>query len=221
MNAFTSALVASALTLLASGCSRPAEPEKNPPASKPEEPAAKAQEPAAKLQEPAAKAQDPAASGTPAPGAGAAGHEITWEAPASWTKSANTNAMRKATYRIPKAAGDTDDTDLSVTVAGGSSTANVDRWIGQFSPGAAVDKKERTVSGIKVTVVEIKGTYGGGMSGPGMAAPSGPKEHFTMLAAIASADGQDSTFFKMVGPDKTVKAARSDFDKLVDSLRSR
>jgi hypothetical protein len=186
------------------GCSKTQEPDRNQIAQTTSSP-------------PAA-----AASASTTQAAPAAGHEVVWDAPASWEKGTNTSPMRKATYRIPKAAGDTEDTELTVTVAGGSSSANVDRWVGQFAAGATVDKKERTVGSVKVTVVEIKGTFsgGGGMGAPGMAAQPASKEHFTMLGAIATGGGEDSTFFKMVGPDKTVKAARPDFDKLVDSLKT-
>jgi len=203
MNARTPALFA---LLLVSACSRAEEPEKHAPAPTT---TTTAEAPAA-LSAPA-----------PAPAPQAAGHEIVWDAPAAWEKVANPSAMRKATYRIPKAAGDAENPELSVIVAGGSSASNIERWVGQFSAGASVDKKERTVSDINVTVVEIKGTYGGGMAVPGMAAAPTPKEHFALLGAIATADGQDGTFFKMVGPEKSVKAARADFDKFVSSLKKR
>ncbi|WP_394832356.1 hypothetical protein LVJ94_38175 [Pendulispora rubella] len=192
----TSALLA---VLLVSACSRSQEPEKHEPAPAP---------------------QAPAALSATATTTQATGHEIVWDAPPSWEKVANPSTMRKATYRIPKAAGDTDDTELSVIVAGGSATANIERWVGQFSSGASIEKKERSVSNLNVSVVEIKGTYGGGMTGPGMPAAAGPKEHYALLGAIV-ADGQDSTFFKMTGPEKSVKAARADFDKFVDSLKKR
>jgi hypothetical protein len=127
--------------------------------------------------------------------------------------------MRKATYKIPKAAGDPEDAELSVTQAGGSIEANVDRWVGQLSATKdAVQRSEQKVGRFKVTIVDIKGTFqGSGMPG---APPSPPKEHWELLGAIV--EGTDPPhFFKLVGPEKTVTGARGDFDRLIGSLRAK
>ncbi|AUX23609.1 hypothetical protein SOCEGT47_041360 [Sorangium cellulosum] len=164
-----------------------------------------------------AEAQAPAAP-KPAPAAGQAGGELAWDAPASFESAPNPNAMRKATYKIKRAPGDAEDAELSVSRAGGSVEANITRWIGQFSEKSGEPKRhELNVGGIKVTVVEIRGTFSGsGM--PGMPA-SAPKPSQAMLGAIAEVPSGESWFFKMTGPEKTVTAARGDFDKLLNSLR--
>lgn len=156
----------------------------------------------------------PAAS-APAPSA-AKPQDIAYEAPKSWTSAPNPNPMRKATFKIPKAAGDDDDAELTVSSASGGVDANVKRWAGQF--GNATPKVEaRKVNGLDVSVVEIKGTYA---SGGMMGAPATPKEKQMLLGAIVdTGDGQ--TFFKMVGPEKTVTAARKDFDAFVGSFRAK
>ncbi len=153
----------------------------------------------------------------------AAVSDIAWDVPAAWKTAPNASAMRKATYRVTKAAGDPDDAEMSVTQVGGGIDANIDRWAGQFEtkPGAPPQKakrEEKTMGPLKVTVVELAGVFnGGGM--PGMAA-AGPKTGYALLAAIV--EGTDPPyFFKLVGPEKTVKAARPDFDKLVSSLKPR
>jgi hypothetical protein len=147
----------------------------------------------------------------------AAADEVAWTAPAAWTSVPNANTMRKATYKIPKASGDAEDAELTVTAAGGGVEPNVKRWAGQF--GNAEPKTEtRTVSGLKVTIVEIKGTYasGGGMMG----GATTPKDKFMLLGAVV--DGGDRQhFFKMTGPEKTVLAARKDFDSLVSSFHAK
>ncbi len=169
--------------------------------------------PEAKKEEPAA----PAKTATSAPAAtGSALTEIAWDAPPAWQSMPNPNPMRKATYKIPRAAGDTEDAELTVSAAAGGVEANVKRWAGQF--GSAEPKTEKKkVNGLDVTVVEIKGTFsGGGMMG----APSAPKEKQMLLGAVVDA-GDRQHFFKMTGPEKTVAAARPDFDKLVASLHSK
>ncbi|WP_437719857.1 hypothetical protein [Sorangium sp. So ce861] len=203
-----SAMVLPLVAALAAACSKTPEPTAT---SAPEPPATS--KPAA----PAPTTQAP----KPAPGGGqqAAGAELAWDAPASFESAPNPNAMRKATYKIKRAAGDAEDAELSVSQAGGSVDANITRWVGQFSQKSDDSPKraDLKVNDIKVAVVEIKGTFAGsGM--PGM--PAGePKSSYAMLGAIAETPSGDLWFFKMTGPEKTVTAARADFDKLVNSLR--
>jgi hypothetical protein len=56
---------------------------------------------------------------------------------------------------------------------------------------------------------------------PGTTAPpqQGPKPGYALLGAIV--ETSPPTFFKLTGPEKTVMAARADFDKLVDGLRAK
>jgi hypothetical protein len=147
-------------------------------------------------------------------GAPAGADDVAYDAPASWISAPNPSPMRKATFKIPKAGGDAEDAELAISSASGGVDANIKRWEQQF--GDAKAKTElRTVNGLKVTVVEIKGKVGaGGMMGmPSTAA----KDNQMLLGAVV--DGGDRQhFFKMVGGEKTVTAAKKDFDKLVASL---
>ncbi len=140
---------------------------------------------------------------------------ITWKVPDGWEVAQNPSPMRLATYRTPPARGGSEGAEMSVMRAGGSTDANVKRWAGQFEDGAGPKRTDRTVHGVHVTVVEIDGTFRGGGMMPG--APSAPRPDWTLLAAIAEAPGS-SYFFKLVGPQAAVKAARSSFDSLVGSI---
>ena len=163
-------------------------------------------------------------SGAMAHGAGGAGaaapagaDDVAYDAPASWVSAPNPSPMRKATFKIPKAGGDTEDAELAISSASGGVDANIKRWEQQF--GDAKAKTEpRSVNGLKVTMVEIKGKIGaGGMMGmPATAA----KDNQMLLGAVVDA-GDRQHFFKMVGGEKTVSAAKKDFDKLVSSLRAK
>ncbi|WP_146655217.1 hypothetical protein [Labilithrix luteola] len=157
-------------------------------------------------------------AGGPAMGEGAKpGPEIAYDAPKTWTSAPNPSPMRKATFKIPKAAGDSEDAELAVSSAAGGVEPNVQRWAKQF--GDAKAKTEpRTVNGLKVTIVEIKGTYAGG--GPMMGAAAAPKPNQMLLGAIVDS-GDSQEFFKMVGPEKTVTAAKPDFEKFVSSLHAK
>ncbi|MFO0679139.1 MAG: hypothetical protein U0169_21610 [Polyangiaceae bacterium] len=145
--------------------------------------------------------------------------EVEWKAPATWTKAENPSPMRKATYKIPKAAGDDADAEMSITQVGGGLEANIERWAGQFEGGAKDTKRStRTVGDLKVTVVEMSGTFNGsGM--PGTGAPKGPKKDQVLLAAIADVD--PPYFFKLVGGSKTIAAAHKDFDTFVASFKKK
>ncbi len=147
--------------------------------------------------------------------------DVAFDAPAAWPKAENASPMRKATYRIPRVAPDGEDGELSVTQAGGSVDQNVARWAGQFAVKAADVKREVKRAGeLRVTVVEMHGAYTGmampGASGDGA---KGPKPGFALLGAIV--ETSPPTFFKLTGPEKTVMAARPEFDKLVAGLRAK
>jgi hypothetical protein len=205
---------------LVTACNKPPEPI-------PAEPATSASSASAPPATPAPGA-DGLPPGHPAmPGNGAAmgaagnaaanGDDIAYDAPASWVSAPNPSPMRKATFKIPKAGGDADDAELAVSSAAGGVDANIKRWEQQF--GDAKAKTElRTIHGLKVTTVELKGKIAsGGMMGmPGTAA----KDNQMLLGAVVDA-GDRQHFFKMVGGEKTVTAAKKDFEKFVSSLRAK
>ncbi len=128
--------------------------------------------------------------------------------------------MRKATYKIPAQTGDTEQPELAISVAGGGIDANIDRWVQQFGEGAkaTLDKRTRKIGEYEVTIVELKGTYQGN-SMPG-APQTGPKTNYALLGAIVPVGPDARWFFKMIGPAKSVSAARTDFDALLGSLHA-
>lgn len=144
--------------------------------------------------------------------------EIAWDMPAKWTSAPNPNAMRIATYLIPRADGDSDDAEMSVSRVGGSVEANLNRWKAQFDPpkDGTLKRTERTVAGLRVTIFEIAGSYTG-MVIKGQV--NKPRDSYALLAAIVETGSGDLWFFKMTGPEKTVAAARADFDSLANSFR--
>lgn len=161
----------------------------------------------------------PNGMGMGAPGAGGdvAPASISWKAPDRWVQVPNPSTMRLATYRIPKAAGDAEDPELTITQAGGTVEANAQRWIGQFGPeGAKTAKRSnRTVAGLEVAIVEVEGKYANGMGKDGR-----EEEQWAMLGAIVQTPGMPH-FFKLTGPAKSVKAARAEFDAFVGSVKTR
>ena len=139
---------------------------------------------------------------------------LQWVVPARWKVVPNASPFRLATYRIPHAAGDTEDAEMSVTRAGGSVDANAQRWIRQFDAAAQTTAKRavRKVGAFEVRTIEVQGTYSGGMS-----KDSSPKGGWALMGAIVSTPDMPQ-FFKLTGPAKSVLAARAEFDAMIGSL---
>lgn len=151
---------------------------------------------------------------------------LTWRAPAAWTLDAP-RPMRAATYRLPAAKGDAEGAELAVfhfgAGQGGDVDANVRRWLSQFqrpdgSPVVDADarRKTETMQGLKVTTVDVQGTYS---SGGMMGGPVTPRPGWRLLGAIVEGGPQGPVFFKLTGPARTVAAAQKDFRALLQGLR--
>jgi hypothetical protein len=129
--------------------------------------------------------------------------------------------MRVAEYRVPGSGGAGDAECTVVTFGshqGGGLDANVSRWVQQFGPLAGPPTRTtHFVQGVPVTRVELAGTYHPMMM-PG-AADGGAQPDSRLIGAIVQVPSGE-WFFKMTGPDATVKAAGSEFDAMVDSVRA-
>jgi hypothetical protein len=160
---------------------------------------------------PSAETAAPAASG------------LRFTAPSGWISEAPTSSMRQAQYRLPKVEGDGEDAELAVFFfqgGGGGVQANVDRWIGQFSkadssPANDIAKTtHKAAHGIPLTIVDVTGTYDGGMATQKEPAV---KPNYRMLAAVAEA-ANGPWFFKLSGPAKTVLKWQPSFEAFLDSI---
>ncbi len=151
------------------------------------------------------------------PSAPSRGGALAWEVPGGWTTERPANSMRRAQFRIDGEAG---PAELVVFYfgpgQGGDPMSNAARWAGQLTQPDGVPSQERVKltrldTAIPVQLVEITGDYGGGMSGD-------PIPGAMLLGGIA--EGPDAPwFFKMVGPEATVRAARPAFVEMMGSLR--
>jgi hypothetical protein len=139
---------------------------------------------------------------------------IVWKVPAKWSEVPNPNAMRLATYHVPAAAGAPDEASVTVARAGGSVEANLQRWSEQFVDAGSGKRTEKTVKGLKVSLIEVSGTFqAGGMGADG----AGLHRGYTLRGAVIETD-EGAYFFKLTGPSASVRAARADFDSLIDSI---
>ena len=142
---------------------------------------------------------------------------IAWKVPGDWTDQGG-SSMRLATYVFPGP----NNTQAQCAVyyfgpgQGGTVGANIDRWRGEFKDAKSAQRKSMTVNGISITRIGMNGTYLAhvGMLGAGS---STEMPHWSLLGAIAEGPS-GSVFFKLTGPEATVKAAATDFDAMLGSI---
>jgi hypothetical protein len=132
------------------------------------------------------------------------------------------SSMRRAQYRLSGPGGPAECVVFYFGPGqGGDAKANAARWAGQFrrpdgsAVGDAYTTRETQVGDLAVLLVEVTGTYVGGMGG----GPIGPERAgYMLLGAIA--DGPDAKwFFRAIGPRATLEGQRSAFDRMIRSLK--
>lgn len=141
--------------------------------------------------------------------------EMTLKVPNTW-KTAKGSSMRLATYAIPKAEGDDDNAELSIFSFGGGGggvAANVTRWVGQFDGAGRTSKITKGMAGTnEYYFVDVSGTF----KKPKPGSPPFRQETITakgyrMLGVILVLKDKGVYYLKLAGPQKTIKAAESDF----------
>jgi hypothetical protein len=198
------ALLALLALIAPTSCSRAPEPAPNPgPGSTPSAVSSTTPRSAAGTASPSAKAAPALA--------------LRWNDPPGWVRKPPSTSMRAAEYVVPRAAGDSDDGECVVITfgpgQGGGVDENVDRWVGQFSSATKPERTKQEVHGLTVTRVEVAGTYTA-MRMPGSPSSPAARPGWRLLGAIVEAPS-GLWFFKVTGPDATMKAARSELDAML------
>lgn len=143
---------------------------------------------------------------------------LTFAKPAAWSTRAPTSAMRIAEFVVPKASGDSEDGELIVYYfggGGGSVDANLQRWASQFQSAKDPVRTTATVNGLKLTSLDVSGTYVAEMR-PGSAEHFN-KPGFRMRATVVETS-KGPYFIKLTGPAKTIEGAGAAFDQFLNSL---
>jgi len=161
-------------------------------------------------------------SGPPATTGQGESRGLVWEDPPGWQPTPPASSMRLAQYRVPG----TDGAAECVVFyfgprQGGDPQSNAIRWAGQFEQPDGGSSVERMTFGdldgarVEVQIVEVTGTYDGGMTMTD--APAQKQPGWMLLGGIAK--GPDAWwFFKLTGPEKTIRAQRDGFLGLMRSL---
>jgi hypothetical protein len=143
---------------------------------------------------------------------------ITLAAPANWESTSPGSPIIAAEFVLPRSEGDDADGRLTISTAGGSVEANIDRWKGQFDPQPQnASQEEIDVAGLKVTVVDYSGDFND-QRGP--FAPPVKRNGYRMIAAIIPDNGQ-LHFIKATGPQKTIAASADAIHAFIRSARTK
>lgn len=134
----------------------------------------------------------------------------------AWVARAPTNAMRAANWRVPGADGGADAELVVFAGIGGSTTANIERWAGQFrgADGGTVtpETTELDAGGLPVILVEIRGDYRGMTT-------SFVEDQLFLAAVVEGSAGAAPLQIRLVGDTATVEAHRPAFMAFVEGLR--
>lgn len=154
------------------------------------------------------------------------GGNLTYTAPSEWVVEKTASSMRVAQYKLPKADGDSEDGSLVLYYfgqgQGGGTQANIDRWISQMHQPDGSESKARaksetlTVNGLKVTMVDVSGTYSAEMS-PG-SGDFTSKPGYRLRAAVVETP-KGSYFAKLTGPEKTISRWDQAFRDYINSFQ--
>ena len=137
--------------------------------------------------------------------------DLRFKAPDGWTTEQASSLMRVAQYKLPKAEGDKEDALLVLyyfgATQGGTAQANIDRWISQMQQPDGSSSKDRaktesmTVNGLKVTTVDVTGTYTAEMA-PGSKTFHNDDNYRLRAAVVETPKG--NYFVKLSGPARTI-----------------
>jgi hypothetical protein len=151
---------------------------------------------------------------------------LLWNDPPNFLRGTPKTPARAAEYVVPRAGSDSEDAECVVMTfgphQGGTVDDNAKRWMDQFHPALPTPRRMTVdVNGMHTTFVEIAGTFAGNMmpNRQNFAMPTS-KPGWRLLGAIVEAPS-GLWFFKLTGPDLTVRAGARQFEDMVRSARPR
>lgn len=144
-------------------------------------------------------------------------------APEGWVRKQPRSSFTLAEFSLPRAEGDTDDARLTVTIAGGTLEANVDRWRGQVGGKDDSTPEKLDIAGVQVTLVNFSGNFadqhGAMMTAEQPQQPEQQQQGSRLIGAIIPL-GDQLGFVKCTGPDKTVAQHADELRAFVKSMTS-
>jgi hypothetical protein len=151
--------------------------------------------------------------------------ELKYKIPAGWVTEEPSSKMRVAQFKLARVAGDGEDASLVLyffgSGQGGAVSDNVDRWVSQMAQPDGRPSKDKakietlTVNGLKVTTVDVSGTYTAQMS-PGSDTRHNDSNQRLRAAVVETPKG--NYFAKLIGPANTVSHWDQSFGEYVKSF---
>ena len=151
--------------------------------------------------------------------------DLHFKAPDGWVTEKPSSSMRVGQYKLPKVESDNEDASLVLyyfgATQGGTAQANIDRWIAQMQQPDGSSSKDKaktetmTVNGLKVTSVDVTGTYTAEMA-PGSKTFHNDANYRLRAAVIETPKG--NYFVKLAGPAKTVARWEQSYDDYLKSF---
>ncbi|MBL8744150.1 MAG: hypothetical protein JNK04_23745 [Myxococcales bacterium] len=154
---------------------------------------------------------------------------LKWTVPPTWPETESSpSGARRAGYKVPRAGSDKEDGELLVLFFGTGANGDRDKqwqpWFDQFDGNAKADavRKDMNVRGMPVETFEFMGAYKLNMGTPRPGQKKSPvqmvKKDFRMIAAVVKTPDRGNWFFRLVGPDETVLAAREPFFQMLEGV---
>jgi hypothetical protein len=157
-----------------------------------------------------------------------AGGKLVLQAPADWKKIQPKSTILQYEFTAPAdAKPDEPSARITISQAGGSIDANIERWYGQFEQpdGKSTKDKSKTekfdAAGQTVHWVDIPGTFKETMGGPFAGGKTVLREDYRMLGAIIVTKDQQQIFIKLTGPKDLLEKLSSDFKKSLQALEAK
>jgi hypothetical protein len=145
-------------------------------------------------------------------------NSITLDPPDNWQSKPPASSLIAAEFVLPRAETDDADGRLTISSAGGTVEANIDRWKGQFDPQPKeASQQEVDVSGFKITIVDYSGDFND-QRGP--FAPAVKRPGYRMIGAVIPVDGE-LHFIKATGPQKTLDSHADAIHSFIRSARAK
>ncbi len=145
-------------------------------------------------------------------------------APQTWKRVRPKSMIVETEFAVPAVEDGQQAGRVTVMGAGGSVTANVERWYGQFSqPDGSPTKvraatKQIKLAGCSVTMVDVTGTYKDMPGGPFAGGQTIERPDYRMLAAIVETPSEGNYFIKFYGPAAIVAREADGFRTMVEGM---